>query len=122
MNWDGLRTSAKTGEGIDEAMRMMLKYIMAVDTWNRPLRDLYFVALPLDNNLEIQIFMSFCCFDSKVLLSYYLRQLKSHATRNPDEDEASAAITTLNGATLVEAAETVKLEDNAEKSGRACAC
>ena len=51
-----------------------------------------------------------------------LRQLKSHATRNPDEDEASAAITTLNGATLVEAEETVKLEDNAEKSGRACAC
>ena len=33
------RTSAKTGEGIDEAMRMMLKYIMAVDTWNRPLNN-----------------------------------------------------------------------------------
>jgi len=74
------RTSAKTGEGIDEAMRMMLKYIMAVDTWNRPLR-------------------------------------------NPDEDEASVSgVTTLSGATLVEADETVKLEDNAEKRSRPCNC
>ena len=45
------RTSAKTGEGIDEAMRMMLKYIMAVDSWNRPLRDVKRVRLKADQIL-----------------------------------------------------------------------
>ena len=53
----------------------------------------------------------------------YLSQLESHTVRNPDEDETSAAVTTLNGATLVEASETVKLEDNAERRGaRTCNC
>ena len=46
-----------------------------------------------------------------------------HTTRNPDEDEASVSgVTTLSGATLVEADETVKLEDNAEKRSRPCNC
>ena len=53
----------------------------------------------------------------------YLSQIESHTIRNPDEDEASSAVTTLNGATLVEASETVKLEDNAERrGGRTCNC
>ena len=66
----------------------------------------------------------------KLLLSHqislkaqYLSQIESHAIRNPDEDEATSAVTTLNGATLVEAPETVKLEDNAEwRGGRTCNC
>ena len=52
-----------------------------------------------------------------------MSQIESHTIRNPDEDEASSAVTTLNGATLVEASETVKLEDNAERrGGRTCNC
>ena len=146
------RTSAKTGEGIDEAMRMMLKYIMAVDSWNRPLRDVKRVRLKADqilfrDSLLLLMAMTVGCTDLgprphiflvgtslgrilKLLLSHqislkaqYLSQIESHTIRNPDEDEATSAVTTLNGATLVEAPETVKLEDNAERrGGRTCNC
>ncbi|XP_059084201.1 ras-related protein Rab-38-like [Tigriopus californicus] len=33
------KTSAKTGDGIEDALRILVKYIMAMDTWNRPLAD-----------------------------------------------------------------------------------
>ena len=51
-----------------------------------------------------------------------LRELLFQTDRNPDEDDTSATVTTLNGATLVETSDTVKLEDNAERRGRTCNC
>jgi hypothetical protein len=34
-----IRTSAKTGNGVSDAMNLLIRYIMAMDTWNNPMMD-----------------------------------------------------------------------------------
>ena len=41
-----IRTSAKSGEGVKEAFNLIVRYIMAADTWNPPAMD------PLDSILD----------------------------------------------------------------------
>ena len=34
-----IKTSAKSGEGVKDAFKLVVRYIMAMDTWNPPISD-----------------------------------------------------------------------------------